>query len=103
MPRLRGLQAEILLLPVTAVYSLALLVAAGPAAALAGAAGARGALMTRRQRWAVGLREKWLQAGPHLVVVAATSPGADVDAFARACRRVGAVVHASPYGDRLAG
>ena len=63
--------AEILLLPVTAVYSLALLVAAGPAAALAGAAGARGALMTRRQRWAVGLREKWLQAGPHLVVVAA--------------------------------
>lgn len=62
---------EILLLPVTAVYSLALLVAAGPAAALAGAAGARGSLMNRRQRAAMWLREKWLQAGPHFVVVAA--------------------------------
>jgi hypothetical protein len=69
-PPVRAWQ-EILLLPVTAVYSLALLVAAGPAAALAGAAGARGALMTRRQRAAVWLREKWLQVGPHFVVVAA--------------------------------
>jgi hypothetical protein len=69
-PPVRAWQ-EILLLPVTAVYSLALLVAAGPAAVLTGAAGAPGALMNRRQRWAVRLREKWLQAGPHLVVVAA--------------------------------
>jgi len=69
-PPVRAWQ-EILLLPITAVYSLALLVAAGPAAALAGAAGTRGALMTRRQRWVVWLREKWLQAGPHFVVVAA--------------------------------
>jgi hypothetical protein len=69
-PPVRAWQ-EVLLLPVTTVYSLALLVAAGPAAALAGAAGARGALMTRRQRWAVWLREKWLQAGPHFVVVSA--------------------------------
>lgn len=69
-PPVRAWQ-EVLLLPVTAVYSLALLVAAGPAAALTGAAGARGALMTPRQRWAVWLREKWLLAGPHLVVMAA--------------------------------
>ena len=62
---------EVLLLPVTAVYSLALLVAAGPAAVLTGAAGARGALMNRRQRVAVWLREKWLQVGPHFVVVGA--------------------------------
>jgi hypothetical protein len=62
---------ELILLPITAVYSLALLAAAGPAAALAGASGQPGGLMTRRQRWALIAREKWLQIGPHLLVLAA--------------------------------
>ena len=69
-PPVRAWQ-EILLLPITAVYSLALLAAAGPAAALAGAWGPPGVLMSRSQRWAVWAREKWLVIGPHLLVLGA--------------------------------
>lgn len=61
---------EVLLLPITAVYLLALLAAAGPAAALAGASGPPGALMNRRQRMALWAKEKWLLIGPHLLVLA---------------------------------
>ncbi|MGH7549947.1 MAG: J domain-containing protein [Gemmatimonadota bacterium] len=67
-PPVRAWQ-EILLLPITAVYSLALLAAAGPAALLAGASGAPGALMTRPQRLALWAKEKWLLIGPHLLVM----------------------------------
>ncbi|MGH7562948.1 MAG: J domain-containing protein [Gemmatimonadota bacterium] len=67
-PQVRVWQ-EILLLPITAVYSLALLAAAGPAAALAGASGTPGALMNRRQRMALWAKEKWLLIAPHLLVL----------------------------------
>ena len=68
-PQVRAWQ-EILLLPVMAVYLLALLAAAGPAAALAGASGPPGALMTRRQRMALWAKEKWLLIAPHMLVLA---------------------------------
>lgn len=68
-PPVRAWQ-EIVLLPIMAVYLLALLAAAGPAAALAGASGPPGALMTRRQRMALWAREKWLLIAPHVLVLA---------------------------------
>lgn len=69
-PPVRAWQ-EVLLLPITAVYSLALLAAAGPAVALTGASGRPGSLLNRRQRLALWAREKWLGVGPHALVLAA--------------------------------
>lgn len=69
-PPVRAWQ-EILLLPITTVYFLAVLAAAGPAAALAGASGPPGALMSRRQRMALRMKEAWLVIAPHLLILGA--------------------------------